>query len=152
MAVIYIALVVALALTAFFVHSTLHRRNSRKALECAKDAGVCMDADGNIDAESSFAGMISNEDSTGEKFTGKKARFMEMMRIVSDGPNNADEVRFLVEEGIGAVVRPDGLVYVPRIENEHLYMDGEIDLLEEDLETYLANEEFLTKLENCPAT
>ena len=49
------------------------------------------------------------------------------------------------------VVRPDGLVYVPCIENEHLYMDGELELIEADLDAALAKDGFLTVCENAKA-
>jgi hypothetical protein len=145
MAFLYVVLVLLAALAALKIGSVVRRRFARKALEQAKVAGVSIDDEGNIDAESSFAGMMLNEETTGKPFGGKQARFMELMRVVSEGPRNADEIRFLFEEGIGSVVRPDGVVYVPCIENEHLYMDGEIDLMEEDLDTYLDRENFLAE-------
>jgi len=152
MAFSYVVLVLLAALAALRIGSAVRRRFERKALERAKVAGVSIDDEGNIDAESSFAGMMLNEEASGKPFTGKQAGFMELMRVVSEGPRNADEIRFLFEEGIGAVVRPDGVVYVPCIENEHLYMDGEIDLTEEDLDTYLARENFLAQPEGTPTS
>ena len=63
---------------------------------------------------------------------------MELMRLVSEGPKTIAEIRFLFEEGMEPVIRPDGIVYIPAIENEHMYMEGELDLLEEDLDSYVA--------------
>ena len=143
MAVYIIAFGLFLVLLAFQVRSILRRRKLKKALQTAKQAGVSIDDAGNIDAETSFAGMMLCEESSGKKFTGTQAHFMELVRIVSEGPKTADEIRFLFAEGIDPVVRPDGQVYVPCIENEHLYMDGEIELVEEDLDAILERQELL---------
>lgn len=148
---ITIVLISAATATGLLLLVTLGRKKPMPALERARRAGVCMDDDGNIDAESSFAGMMLREETTGEQFTGKQARFMELMRVVSEGPKNVDEIRFLFEESIDAVVRPDGLVYVTCIENEHLYMEGEIELREEDLEAYVNKEKTFSTMADCPA-
>ena len=108
-----------------------------RALTNARESGVEMDTEGNIDAESTFASLSRKEALTGERFTGKKARFMMLMRIVAEGPKSPDEIRFLFEEGIEPVVRPDGLIYVPCIENEHLAVDGDLTFKEEDLDWYI---------------
>ena len=109
----------------------------RKVLSLARDAGVSIDNKQNIDAEMTLAGMLQHEENSGERFTGKRACFMKLMRVVAEGPKNPDEIRFLFAAGIDPVVRPDGVVYVPCIENEHLSVAGEIDLLEEDLDRYI---------------
>ena len=147
MELVVVAIGVALlAAIGIFVYRSRRQINGENAaIERAVAAGVCIDDDGNIDAQASFEGMMLNEEATGNRFSGRQARFMELMRIVSEGPRTADEIRFLFEEGIDAVVRPDGVVYVPCIENEHLYMEGEIELREEDLEAYLESENFLSK-------
>ena len=137
-------LILALAVSAglaYFVfrlmnHHTMGR--TTRSLANARDAGVAIDESGNIDALTSFASMSQKEEMAGDRFTGNKARFMELMRVVSEGPKSPEEIRFLLDEGIEPVVRPDGLVYVPCIENEHLSVDGELGLKEEDLDTYIA--------------
>ena len=117
-------------------HNTMARTS--QSLGNARDAGVAIDESGNIDVQLTFANMSQQEESANEKFTGDKARFMELMRVVSDGPKTPEEIRFILSEGIEPVVRPDGLVYVPCIENEHLSVEGELGLTEEDLDTYIA--------------
>ena len=137
-------LIVGLAISAglaYFVfrvmnHTTMAR--TPRSLGDARDCGVAIDESGNIDAETSYASMLQKEEMAGERFTGNKARFMELMRVVSEGPKSPEEIRFLLDEGIEPIVRPDGLVYVPCIENEHLSIDGELGLKEEDLDTYIA--------------
>ena len=109
----------------------------KRALAAATDSGVTMDRDRNINAEKTFATMSQYQEQSGEQFTRKQARFMELMRVVTAGPQTVEEVRFLFAEGINPVVRPDGLVYVPCIENDHLSIDGELELAEEDLDTYI---------------
>jgi len=110
----------------------------RKVLVDAHNQGVSIDKDQIVDAEMTLAGMLQHEEDSGERFTGRKACFMKLMRVVAEGPRNVDEIRFLFAAGIDPVVRPDGVVYVPCIENEHLSVTGEIDLLEEDLDCYIA--------------
>ena len=137
-------LILALAISAglaYFVfrlmnHHTMSR--TTQSLTNARDSGVAMDESGNIDAGTSYASMSQKEETAGERFTGSKARFMELMRVVSEGPKTPDEIRFILSEGIEPVVRPDGLVYVPCIENEHLSVDGELGLKEEDLDVYIS--------------
>jgi hypothetical protein len=114
-----------------------HQALRAQSLENARDSGLTIDAEGNIDAEKSFTGMVEQEMNCGAEFTGKKARFMHLMRVVSEGPKTPDEIRFLFAEGIEPLVRPDGLIYVPCIENEHLSVDGELELKEEDLDRYI---------------
>jgi len=117
-----------------------HQRTIEQAartLTNIRESGVEMDTEGNIDAVSTFASLSRKEALTGEQFTGKKARFMMLMRIVAEGPKSPDEIRFLFEEGIEPVVRPDGLIYVPCIENEHLAVEGELTFKEEDLDWYI---------------
>ena len=99
---------------------------------------MAFNADGHIDAKSTVANMTDREEDTGELFSGKQARFMELMRVVAEGPKSPDEIRFLIAEGIDPIVRPDGLVYVPCIENEHLSVEGELELTEQDLDHYIA--------------
>ena len=68
------------------------------------------------------------------KLTGKQAEFRDLLRMVMEGPASIDEIRYLIRAGYEPMVRPDGKVYVPCEENEHLYMDGELPLAEADLE------------------
>jgi hypothetical protein len=116
-----------------------HYRGARDAriLGNARESGVTIDADGAIDAGKSFASMSQKQAQAGEPFSGKQARFMELMRVVSEGPQTPAEIRFLIAEGIEPMVRPDGLVYVPCVENEHLSVEGELELKEEDLDRYI---------------
>jgi len=103
----------ALRLRAYF-----RSNRTAKVLAEAGTLGVAMDDEQNI----------------GQGFTGKKARFKELMRVVADGPTTVEEIRFLFAEGIEPIVRPDGSVYVPCLENQHLSVDGELPLLEEDID------------------
>ena len=136
MLIAVIAVFAGLAFFAFRWRS--HRQVLRaRSLENARDSGLAIDTEGNIDAAESFATMAEQEINCGEEFTGKKARFMHLMRVVSEGPKTPDEIRFLFAEGIEPLVRPDGLVYVPCIENEHLSVEGELELKEEDLDRYI---------------
>ena len=136
-------LIAVLSITAgfaFFVFRLQgHYKIARAArsLGNARESGLAIDAAGNIDAEQTFASMSQKEESAGKHFTGKKVRFMELMRVVSEGPKTPEEIRFLFAEGIEPTVRPDGLVYVPCIENEHLSVEGELELKEEDLDRYI---------------
>jgi len=84
--------------------------------------------------------MSGDDRPRGAAYTVKQRRFLELMRICAEGPKTVEDIRFLFTEGIVPVVRPDGVVYVPCIENEHLYMEGELELAEEDLERYLAEQ------------
>jgi hypothetical protein len=118
-------------------HRYRHRRKAR-SLAHARVSGVVFDTDNHVDAETSYASMLQKEQQSGQRYTGKKARFMELMRVVAEGPKTIDEIEFLFEEDIQPVVRPDGVVYVPCIENEHLASDGEIELKREDLDRYIA--------------
>lgn len=113
------------------------QRRRRRALAEACREGLEIDINGNIDARSTFASMSANQYGAGQGPSEKKSRFLELMRICSEGPKTLDEIRFLFEEGIEPVVRPDGVVYVPCIENEHMYMEGEVDLVEDDLDLFV---------------
>ena len=126
-----------LAFFAMRLHAHYKSIRYRKVLSRARDAGVSIDNSQVIDAEMTLAGMLQHEEDSGERFTAKRACFMKLMRVVAEGPKNPDEIRFLFAAGIDPVVRPDGVVYVPCIENEHLSVVGEIDLLEEDLDRYV---------------
>ena len=152
MAYFIVGISVILVLCLFWGSSIINKSRAKKALQRAQQAGVSVDDQGNIDAATSFAGMMLSEEESGKPFTGKQARFMELMRVVSEGPKSPDEIRFLFANGIDPVVRPDGLVYVPCIENEHLYMDGELELIEADLDAALAKDGFLTVCENVKAS
>ena len=137
--IIYL-LVICAFLSLAAVHLRLRYRHRRvtKSVERARTSGVVLDTHNNVDAETTYASMLQKEEQSGQRFTGRKARFMELMRVVAEGPKTIDEIEFLFEEDIQPVVRPDGLVYVPCIENEHLGSDGEIELQREDLDRYIA--------------
>ena len=126
-----------LAFFAFRLQGHYQITRAARSLGNARESGLAIDPAGNIDAEQTFASMSQKEEQGGQRFTGKKARFMELMRVVSEGPKTPEEIRFLFAEGIEPVVRPDGLVYVPCIENEHLSVEGELELKEEDLDRYI---------------
>jgi hypothetical protein len=127
-----------LAFFAFRLKNHYQDARAARILGNARESGVTVDANGAIDAGKSFASMSQKQAQVGEPFTGNKARFMELMRVVSEGPQTPEEIRFLIAEGIEPMVRPDGLVYVPCIENEHLSVEGELELKEEDLDRYIA--------------
>ena len=133
-------LVVCAFLSLLAVHFRIRYRRRRNALALvrARQSGVVLDQDNNIDAETTFACMLQQEEKAGRRFTGKKARFMELMRVVAEGPTTIDDIEFLFEECIELIVRPDGVVYVPCIENQHLAIDGEVELKKEDLDRYVA--------------
>lgn len=126
-----------IAFVVFLFRRRLHSIRNARSLANALESGVEISADGHINAQQSFASMSQLEQNTGERFAGKKARFMELMRVVNEGPKSPEEIRFLFEEGIEPLVRPDGLVYVPCIENEHLSVEGELELTEQDLARYI---------------
>ena len=128
---------IALTLGTVYLREFWRKRQQAKTLKRATDNGVAIDDDGNIDAELSYAGMLVEEEQQGRRFTGKQARFMELMRLVAEGPQTLEEVQFLFDEGIDLVVRPDGQVYVPCIENQHLSVDGEIELTRDDVQLYV---------------
>ena len=110
-----------------------HKNVRHKALKAAADAGLAVDDDGNINAGLSYAAMLARENISGVRLDGAAAEFMQLLRLISEGPGSVDEIRFLIENGFQPVVRPDGLVYVPCVENEHLSVPGEISLEPEDL-------------------
>jgi hypothetical protein len=126
-----------IAFAVFLVGRRIQSMREARVLATARQSGVAMDADGNIDAELTFISMSQREENSGEQFAGKKARFLELMRVVSEGPKSPEEIRFLFDEGIEPIVRPDGLIYVPCIENEHLSVEGELELTEDDLDQYI---------------
>lgn len=113
----------------------------RRALANATAAGASFGDDGHVDAAASYARMLAQEEISGVQLAGKQAEFMELTRLISEGPQTIGEIRFLLERGFEPVVRPDGHVYVPCPENRHLYMDGEIPVMEEDLDTVLVSAE-----------
>lgn len=111
------------------------RSNSpTRTLERAVAAGMAINDDGNINAGLSYAAMLARENISGVKFKGAAAELLQLLRLISQGPASVDEIRLLIAKGYQPVVRPDGLVYVPCIENEHLSVPGEIALELEDLE------------------
>lgn len=126
-----------LAFVLFLLRRRFQSVRHARQLAAVREAGVTIDADGNIDAELTYITLSQREENLGDRFTGKKARFMELMRVVSEGPKSPEEIRFLFEEGIDPIVRPDGLIYVPCIENEHLSVEGELELKEQDLDHYI---------------
>jgi hypothetical protein len=127
-----------LAFAVFLLRRRYNSIRDARLLANARKSGVAFNADGHIDAKSTVANMTDRDEETGEFFSGKQARFMELMRVVAEGPKSPDEIRFLIAEGIDPIVRPDGLVYVPCIENEHLSVEGELELTEQDLDHYIA--------------
>jgi len=137
MIIFVLAASIGLAFFALRLRAHYNSMRYRKTLEGACNEGVWTDENRNIDAGMTLAGMLQHEEDCGERFTGKKACFMKLMRVAAEGPKDPDEIRFLFAAGIDPVVRPDGVVYVPCIENEHLSVEGEIDLLEEDLDRYV---------------
>jgi hypothetical protein len=131
--VILTAIGLGLAITGF-----IRKRNDRaereKSLHSALDTGLALDDDGNVHAGLTYASMRAREEITGIRFSGREAEFLKLIQLISEGPQSADEIRFLLERGYEAVVRPDGHVYVPCVENEHLSTPGEICLELEDLQ------------------
>lgn len=115
----------------------LLQRRRRRSLNRALQSGLVIDDHGNIDTATTYATMARHESEQGSGFNRKQSRFMKLMQICAEGPTSIEEIRFLFDEGIEPVVRPDGVVYVPCIENEHLHMEGEIELLEEDLDSFI---------------
>jgi len=123
-----------LAFFALRLRTYFKSNRTAKVLAEAGTLGVAMDDEQNSDAKTTYAAMSRHEEESGQGFTGKKARFKELMRVVADGPTTVEEIRFLFAEGIEPIVRPDGSVYVPCLENQHLSVDGELPLLEEDID------------------
>lgn len=113
----------------------------RKALANATAAGTSFDEDGFVNVGASYTTMQAQEEISGQKLTEKQAEFLELTRLIVECPQTIEEIRFLLDRGFEPVVRPDGLVYVPCPENEHLHMVGEIPLEEEDLETLVLSAE-----------
>lgn len=132
-AIVAILLVAGLAVVLRKRHQAASRR---KTLERAAAAGMAIDDDGNINAGLTYAAMRARENISGVKFNGAAGEFFQLLRLISQGPSSVDEIRFLIENGYQPIVRPDGLVYVPCIENEHLSVPGEIPLVPEDLAVF----------------
>ena len=111
------------------------RRNSpSKSPGQSVAAGMAIDEDGNINAGLTYAAMLARQDISGVQFGGAAAEFFQLVRLISQGPSSLDEIRFLIGKGYQPIVRPDGRVYVPCVENEYLSVPGEIALELEDLE------------------
>jgi hypothetical protein len=111
------------------------RKNSRSGtLERAVTAGLAIDEGGTVNAGLSYAAMLARQDISGVRFDGAAAEFFQLVRLISQGPSSLDEIRVLIEKSYQPMVRPDGLIYVPCVENEHLSVPGEIALELEDLE------------------
>lgn len=134
MTIIVILAVIGLGLA---IKALLRTRNDRakreKALNCALESGIALDDDGNIHAGLTYASMRAREEISGVRLSGREAEFLKLIQLISEGPQSADEIRFLLDRGYEPVVRPDGLVYVPCAENEHLSIPGEIPLEVGDL-------------------
>lgn len=137
MSVSVISVAIGLTVLALCAYFQLRARRRQRVMEAAISAGLAIDKDGNINAGATYGAMVQHELESGVPLDGKKSHFMELMRICAQGPTTIDDIRFLFAEGIEPVVRPDGLVYVPCIENEHLYMEGEVELQEEDLDRFI---------------
>ena len=137
MIIIWLAVGASLALTAVFARIWYKANLMERAMRAAQESGLALDEAGNVDAEVTLARMLQTQQETGEQFTGKRGRFLELMRIVSEGPKSLEEMYFVFDEGLDMIVRPDGVVYVPCIENEHLSIDGEIDLIEKDIDKFI---------------
>jgi hypothetical protein len=132
--VIAIAATFIVAGLAIFWRQRTRRNNPAKSLQGAVAAGMAIDEDGNIHAGLTYAAMLARQDISGVRFDGAAAEFFQLVRLISQGPSSLDEIRILIEKGFQPIVRPDGLVYVPCVENEHLSVPGEIALELEDLE------------------
>ena len=129
----YVTASLLLALVAYQVKNRVSAARQQDVLGRATSVGAVFDAEGNINARASYARMLAEEQESGVPFIGKQAVFMELTRLIAEGPKTPHEIRFLLNAGYETIVRPDGLVYVPCVENEHLEMDGEIPLVEADL-------------------
>lgn len=130
---VYISVCVLLALVADRIQRRFMEPRRRVKIDQASSVGAAFDTDGNINARASYSRMRAEEVRSGLGFTGKQALVMELSRLISEGPATPDEIRFLLNAGFEPIVRPDGLFYVPCVENEHLAMDREVALAEEDL-------------------
>lgn len=128
-----IAVIFLVAGLAFVVYRQKQKIRYRGILERAKAAGMAIDEDGNINAGLTYAAMQAREGISGIRFNGAAGDFLQLVRLISEGPGSVDEIRFLIAQGFQPVVRPDGVVYVPCDENEHLSVPGEITLMPEDL-------------------
>lgn len=130
---IFIVVLLLCAAVAFLLRTRSQRNGRRRALQSAAAAGMAVDEDGHINAGLSYAAMLARENILGVRLGGAAGDFMHLLRLISEGPGSVEEIRYLIDNGFKPVVRPDGLVYVPCIENEHLSMPGEITLEAEDL-------------------
>lgn len=101
----------------------------------AIEAGLALDDDGNVLPGLTYASMRAREEISGVPFTGREATFLKLIELISEGPKSAEEIRFLLDNGFEPIVRPDGLVYVPCAENEHLSVPGEIPIEHEDIDS-----------------
>jgi hypothetical protein len=117
----------------FFWRAHRQRVARRRAMAAAVAAGLAIDDDGLINAGLTHAAMLAHEGISGLRFSGQQAELLETIRMVIEGPTSLDEIRVLLDRGIQPIVRPDGRVYVPSPENEHLSMPGEVPLELEDL-------------------
>ncbi len=133
MTILTITASMLLALVAYQLSGQFRVRRRQNTLTNAKGAGIRFDATGNVLASATYACLSEQEDRTGKRLSGKQAEFMELTRLIGSGPETPDEIRFLLRKGFEPIVRPDGLVYVPCGENDHMFMEGEIPLVEEDL-------------------
>lgn len=135
MTIIVILITIGLGLAAA---SYLRKKRSTakraRSLDSARAAGIALDDDGNINAGLTCAAMLAREEITGISYSGREREFLKLIQLISEGPQSSEDIRFLLENGYQPVVRPDGLVYVPCIENEHLSAPGEIELELEDLD------------------
>ena len=134
MIIVYIAAGAVIALAAAVILIRQRHVRRQRITTRATESGVLLDDKGNIRVSGSLAKMLAREEITGQTLTGKEAEFKELLRMVAEGPETIEEIRFLIRKGFEPVVRPDGKVYVPCEENEHLHMAGELPLAEEDLE------------------
>ena len=131
--VIFITIGLGLA-AASYIRKRKSTARRRQALDSARAAGLALDDDGNINAGLTCAAMLAREEITGIRFSGREGEFLKLIQLISEGPQSSEEIRFLLENGFQPVVRPDGVVYVPCVENEHLSMPGEIALELDDLD------------------
>jgi len=134
MVIVYIAAGLLIGLVVFQMRHRHANKTQQRVLAEATAAGVALDESGNISASTTLANLLAREEISGEKLTGKQAVFRDLLRLITEGPASIEEIRYLIRAGYEPLVRPDGKVYVPCAENEHLYMAGELPLAEADLE------------------
>ena len=132
-----IAYIAVCAVLAGIAAHQIYRMKENREISATSNAdffGVTTDEEGNIALAETYDAMRSLEENHGDALSEKQAGFVKLIRLVSEGPTSVEDIRFLLQKGLEPVVRPDGLVYVPCDENEHLSMTGEIPLEEEDLD------------------